>query len=155
MNIILQRAKKKAKKIAKILKNDNKKYMSWYLEAFYGIIVSEKYLDKNKDPLEHVIAIKMAEKVFSETHINRVVKATEEEKTKKRIQIIKNTLGVIVIEEETEKGLEVLKDIIEARVLRLCPKCKSKKRSGKVCDLCKGEYFINGVEEEKYLQLQT
>lgn len=71
---------------------------------------------------------------------------TAAEKVKKIFML----LGINIHPSEAVMSEKILKDIIEGRMLRTCPKCKGEFTVGLVCDLCDGHGEVNGVVEENF-----
>jgi DnaJ-class molecular chaperone len=85
-------------------------------------------------------------KILLEQTMNLISNINTEEIIKK----IDMWLGVKVATGEVHLGKERLREIIEIRMLRPCPKCEGNFDINNICNLCKGTGEVNGVGEEKF-----
>jgi DnaJ-class molecular chaperone len=89
--------------------------------------------------------------------IDRVLELIRGKCAEYKIEQISTFLKVKICETEAHYREAKLKGIIEARVLRVCPKCQGGAKDIKkllACDLCEGRGEVNGVQEEKFLLSQ-
>lgn len=86
--------------------------------------------------------------------LNETLDFIRDKDTSGKVNLISIILGVNVHPYEIALGEKTLKEIIEGRMLRACPKCKGNFTFGRVCDLCKGHGEIDGIMEEKFFLSQ-
>ena len=89
--------------------------------------------------------------------LDQIMEIIRGETTVEKVNKIFMLLGIRVHPTEAAMKEKILKEIIEGRTLRTCPKCKGNFKLGHVCDLCEGHGKVNGVVEENFFlnQLET
>ncbi len=83
-------------------------------------------------------------------NIDKVMEIIRDKPAEEKVNKIFMCLGVRVHPVEAVMAEKILKEIIEGRMLRTCPKCKGNFTPGIMCDLCEGHGEVNGVMEEKF-----
>lgn len=86
--------------------------------------------------------------------IDGVLKLISGKSAEYKIEQISTFLKVKICETEAHYREPKLRRIIEARILRVCPKCQGGAKSIKkllACNLCEGRGEVNGVQEEKFI----
>ena len=82
--------------------------------------------------------------------LDQIMEIIRGETTVEKVNKIFMLLGIRVHPTEVAMKEKTLKEIIEGRMLRTCPKCKGNFTFGRICDLCKGRGEVNGIAEEKF-----
>lgn len=83
-------------------------------------------------------------------NLDKVIAIIEGKTAMEKVEEIFKLLGINIHPSEAVMSEKILKDIIEGRMLRTCPKCKGEFTVGLVCDLCDGHGEVNGVAEENF-----
>lgn len=87
--------------------------------------------------------------------LNQIMIMIKGETAAEKVKKIFMFLGINVHPNEIARDEKTLKQIIEGRMLRTCPKCKGNFTFGRPCGLCEDHGEVNGITEEKFFLSQT